>query len=96
MTNKLSQGPYVKNYAVIKKSIYNLIGWDEYNIGRTVVERRIKCCQICKMKCLAKIVCEKCPDAEFSSGPYFPIFSPNTEKYGPEKTPCLDTFHAVK
>ena len=43
-----------------------------------------------------------------SSGPYFPIFwlnskiygvisvfSANTEKYGPEKTPYLDTFHAV-
>ena len=38
------------------------------------------------------------------SGPYFPafrgtlylsVFSPNAEKYGPEKTPCLDTFHAV-
>ena len=23
------------------------------------------------------------------------IFSPNTGKYGPEKTPYLDTFHAV-
>ena len=40
------------------------------------------------------------------SSPYFPIFglyteiygvsfSPNTEKYGPEKNPYLDTFHAV-
>ena len=29
------------------------------------------------------------------SGPYFPVFELNTEKYGPEKTPCLDTFHAV-
>ena len=29
------------------------------------------------------------------SGPYFPVFSPNTGKYGPEKTPYLDTFHAV-
>ena len=28
------------------------------------------------------------------SGPYFPVFSPNTGKYGPEKTPYLDTFHA--
>ena len=24
-----------------------------------------------------------------------PVFSPNTGKYGPEKTPYLDTFHAV-
>ena len=30
-----------------------------------------------------------------SSGPYFPVFSPNTAKYGPEKTPHLDNFHAV-
>ena len=31
------------------------------------------------------------------SGPSFPafVFSPNTGKYGPEKTPYLDTFHAV-
>ena len=36
------------------------------------------------------------------SGPYFPafglslsVFSPNTGKYGPEKAPYLDTFHAV-
>ena len=29
------------------------------------------------------------------SGPYFPVFSQNTGKYVPEKTPYLDTFHAV-
>ena len=38
------------------------------------------------------------------SGPYFPVFglntetygvSPNTGKYGPEKTPYLGTFHAM-
>ena len=29
------------------------------------------------------------------SGPYFPIFSPNTGKYGPGRTPYLATFHAV-
>ena len=27
-------------------------------------------------------------------GPYFPVFSPNTGKKGPEKTPYLGTFHA--
>ena len=39
---------------------------------------------------------------EVFSGPYFLVFglvflvsSPNTGKYGPEKTPYLDTFHAV-
>ena len=53
-------------------------------------------------------LCEKCPNTEFflvriflyldgirRFTPYFPIFSPNTGKYGPEKTPYLDTFHAV-
>ena len=29
------------------------------------------------------------------SGQFFPVFSPNTGKYGPEKTPYLDTFDAV-
>ena len=29
------------------------------------------------------------------SGPYFPVFGLNTEKYGPEITPYLDTFYAV-
>ena len=29
------------------------------------------------------------------SGPYFLVFSPNTWKYGPEKTPYLQTFQAV-
>ena len=29
---------------------------------------------------------------EFFSGPYFPVFSPNTRKYGPEKTPYLDRY----
>ena len=28
--------------------------------------------------------------------PYFPIFSPNTGKYGREKPPYLDTFHTVE
>ena len=37
---------------------------------------------------------ERCPHTEFS-GPYFPLLSPNTGKYGPEKTPYLATFHTV-
>ena len=28
-------------------------------------------------------------------GPYFPVFSPDRRKYGPEVTPYLDTFHTV-
>ena len=38
---------------------------------------------------------EKCLNTEFFSGPYFPAFSPNTGKYGPEKPPHLGNFHAV-
>ena len=30
------------------------------------------------------------------SGPYFPVFGLNTDKYRPEKTPYLDSFHVVK
>ena len=29
------------------------------------------------------------------SGLYFPVFSPNIGKYGPETIPYLDNFHAV-
>ena len=29
------------------------------------------------------------------SGPYFTVFGLNTGKYGPEKTPYFNTFHAV-
>ena len=29
------------------------------------------------------------------AGPYFPVFSPNTEKCGREKTPFLDASYAV-
>ena len=51
---------------------------------------------------------EKCPNTEFFLVRIFPhsdwirrdtsylsVFSPNVEKYGPEKTPYLDIFHAV-
>ena len=29
---------------------------------------------------------EKCPNAEFFSGPYFPVLGPNTGIYGPENS----------
>ena len=29
------------------------------------------------------------------SSPYFLLFGLNTEKYGPEKTPYLETYHTV-
>ena len=38
---------------------------------------------------------KRCPNTEFRICPYFPLFSPNTGKYGPEISPYLDTFHAV-
>ena len=43
---------------------------------------------------------EKCPNTEFFLVRIFPhfshsVFSPNVGKYGPEKTPYLDNFHAV-
>ena len=53
-------------------------------------------------------LCEMCPKTEFFLVRIFPhsnwirrdtshlsVFSPNTGKCGPEKTPYLDTFHAV-
>ena len=39
--------------------------------------------------------CVKVSKYEVFSGPYFPVFSPNTGKSGPEKTPYADTFLAV-
>ena len=39
--------------------------------------------------------CVKSVQIRRFSGPYFPVFSLNTRKYGPEKTPYLATFHAV-
>ena len=58
---------------------------------------------------IKKALREKCPNKEFflvriflhsdwirRDTEYISVFSPNTGKYGPEKTPCLDTFHVVK
>ena len=38
---------------------------------------------------------EKCLNTEFFLVRIFLFFSPNKGNYGPEKTPYLDTFHAV-
>ena len=40
-------------------------------------------------------LCVKSVQIRSFSGPYFPVFSPNTGKYRLEKTPYLDTFHAL-
>ena len=45
---------------------------------------------------LASVTAWKVSTYEVFSGPYFPVFRTNTGKYGPEKTPYLDTFHAVR
>ena len=37
----------------------------------------------------------KVPKYGVISGPYFPVFSQNAGKYGPEITPYLDTSHEV-
>ena len=39
---------------------------------------------------------QKVPKYGVFSGPYFPVFELNTGKYGRDKTPYLDTFHALK
>ena len=40
--------------------------------------------------------CVKSVQIRSFSGPHFPVFSPNTGKYGPEKNLYLDTFQAVR
>ena len=40
--------------------------------------------------------CVKSVQIRVFSGLYFPVFSPNTGKYEPEKNPYFDTFHAVE
>ena len=39
---------------------------------------------------------EKCPNTELFRVRIFTEFSPDTGKCGPERTPYLDNFHAVK
>ena len=47
-------------------------------------------CLFCKFISLR----EKYPNTDFFYGPFFTVFGLNTGKYGPEKTPYLDNFHA--
>ena len=42
-----------------------------------------------------KLHCVKSVSHRIYHNPYLTVFSPNTGKYGPEKTPYLDIFHAV-
>ena len=50
----------------------------------------ITCCQARKFKLPLR---KKCLNTEFFLVRM--LFSPNAEKYGPEKTPYLGTFHVV-
>ena len=45
--------------------------------------------------CFCLCHCIKSVEMRSFSGPYFPLFSPVTGKYGPQKYPYLNTFHAV-
>ena len=49
------------------------------------------------MKEVVKSHCVKSEESKYGifSGPYFPVFRLNTGKYGPEKTPYMETFHAM-
>ena len=71
-----------------------------------VVSKYLIECQLLFMAQLS--LCEMCPNTEFflvrifphsvwilRDTSYFSVFSPNAEKYGPEKTSYLDSFHAV-
>ena len=50
----------------------------------------------CSFSCFDIVTAWKVSKYVVISGPYFPVFSPNTGKYAPEINTCLDTFHAVK
>ena len=61
-----------------------------------------------KLEQMKESLCDMCPNTEVflvhiflhldwvgRDTKYFSVFSPNAGKYGPEKTPYLNTFHAV-
>ena len=75
--------------------------WTGFCVIGTSVMKELRPCQTSTLR-------EKCPNTEFSLVRIFPhsdwirkdtsylsVFSPNAGKYGPEKTPYLDTFHTV-
>ena len=50
---------------------------------------------MCALSGLHTFTTWKVSKCEGFSGQYFHVFSSHTAKYGPEKTPYLDTFHVV-
>ena len=58
-------------------------------IARTIIQEldiNVKQSNFCALHCVKVFKYGVFP------GPYFPVFNPNTGKYGPEKNPYLDTF----
>ena len=74
-----------KNCNVVIKNCFKINGKQNYL-------RRLRRVNILNSK---SITAWKVPKYRVISGPYFPVFSLNTEKYGPEITPYPGTFHAV-
>ena len=76
-----------------------------YTACNFISELEWRCLEWHLVKCALR---EKCPNTEFFMvrilphsdwirrvTEYLSVFSPNARKYGPEKSPYLDTFHAV-
>ena len=74
-----------KNLKTICMAPNHLSGWKESMQAYTYLRWNTE-----PEHCLKKVS----KDGVFC-GSYLPVFSPNTRKYGPEKTPYLDIFHAV-
>ena len=77
-----------------------------YTACNFISELEWRCLEWQLVKCALR---EKCPNTEFFMvrilphsdwirrvTEYLSVFSPNARKYGPEKTPYLDSFHAVE
>ena len=89
---------YYSIYITCSNNFHHLTNNTFSNKGKTLPTNFLKLFQcICEDINVSSIAFDVCFTACFLgvfSGPYFPVFTPNTGKYGPEKTPYLDTFHA--
>ena len=90
---------FTRNYKSVVNTFYKFITQNHR------VEEKLSNLQLNKLKPARKnatsITAWKVSKYGAFSGPYFPVLGSNTEiygkygKYGPEKTPYLDTFHTV-
>ena len=94
---------------VLKNVCWSLLFFKKNDFIKKIINNRcftMQFAKICKNTYL-KNICEwlplriarhyiKKPKYGVISGPYFPLFGLNTEKYGPEITPYLDNFHKVR